>query len=121
MWSEGIILFLKQPDFSFASSNERNQLTFKHSSRKLPLNDSMNGLSVGFLDLTHWANEQYATRKNVTITIPCRWTFARYPLDFVPVLTNHGQEKLLNVVGFRNHGNQNTDFRAIDANPQLRH
>src|SRR5215213_9147096 len=34
--------------FSFASSNERNQLTFKHSSRKLPLKDSMNGLSVGF-------------------------------------------------------------------------
>jgi hypothetical protein len=34
------------------------------------------------LDLTDWANEQYATRKNVTITIPCRWTFARYPLDF---------------------------------------
>src|SRR6185503_5648201 len=34
--------------FSFASSSERNQLTFKHSSRKLPLKDSMNGLSVGF-------------------------------------------------------------------------
>src|SRR5215468_4105257 len=34
--------------FSFAFSSERNQLTFKHSSRKLPLNDSMNGLSVGF-------------------------------------------------------------------------
>lgn len=34
------------------------------------------------LDLTDWANEQYATRKNVTIKIPCRWTFARYPLDF---------------------------------------
>src|SRR5689334_14972340 len=34
--------------FSFASSSERNQLTFRHSSRKLPLNDSMNGLSVGF-------------------------------------------------------------------------
>src|SRR5256885_2773285 len=34
--------------FCFASSSERNQLTFKHSSRKLPLNDSMNGLSVGF-------------------------------------------------------------------------
>src|SRR5690242_11125293 len=33
--------------FSFASASERNQLTFKHSSRKLPLNDSMNGLSVG--------------------------------------------------------------------------
>ncbi|HKU75814.1 MAG TPA: hypothetical protein VJR02_18030 [Pyrinomonadaceae bacterium] len=38
--------------------------------------------SIPLLDLTHWANEQYATRKNVTITIPCRWTFARYPLDF---------------------------------------
>src|ERR1700754_571275 len=34
--------------FSFASASERNQLTFRHSSRKLPLNDSMNGLSVGF-------------------------------------------------------------------------
>src|SRR5688572_22017951 len=34
--------------FSFATSSERNQLTFRHSSRKLPLKDSMNGLSVGF-------------------------------------------------------------------------
>src|SRR5687767_14059433 len=33
---------------SFASSSERNQLTFRHSSRKLPLKNSMNGLSVGF-------------------------------------------------------------------------
>jgi hypothetical protein len=33
------LLFLKQLIFSLASSSERNQLTFKHSSRKLPLND----------------------------------------------------------------------------------
>jgi hypothetical protein len=38
--------------------------------------------STRLLDLTDWANESYATRKNLTITIPCRWTFARYPLDF---------------------------------------
>ena len=43
MRSEAIILFLKQPDFSFASSSERNQLTFRHPSQKLPLNDSMSG------------------------------------------------------------------------------
>lgn len=34
------------------------------------------------LDLTDWASEQYATRKSVEISIPCRWTFAKYPLDF---------------------------------------
>ena len=34
--------------FSRASSIDMNQLVFKHSSLKLPLNDSMNGLSVGF-------------------------------------------------------------------------
>jgi hypothetical protein len=34
------------------------------------------------VELTDWASEQYSTRRNVTISIPCRWTFARYPLDF---------------------------------------
>jgi hypothetical protein len=38
--------------------------------------------STPLLDLTDWANEQYATRRNMTFKIPCRWTFARYPLDF---------------------------------------
>src|ERR1700722_2918437 len=33
---------------SSASSRERNQFTFKHSSLKLPLKDSIKGLSVGF-------------------------------------------------------------------------
>ncbi len=33
---------------SCASSSERNQWMFRHSSRRLPLNDSINGLSVGF-------------------------------------------------------------------------
>jgi hypothetical protein len=34
------------------------------------------------LDLTEWASEQYTTRKSLDIRIPCRWTFAKYPLDF---------------------------------------
>jgi hypothetical protein len=38
--------------------------------------------STPLLDLTDWANELYATRRIVRIKIPCRWTFARYPLDF---------------------------------------
>lgn len=41
--------------FCRASSSDRNQLTLRHSSRKLPLNDSISALSVGFpdrLDLT---------------------------------------------------------------------
>ena len=33
---------------SCASSSDRNQWMFRHSSRRLPLNDSINGLSVGF-------------------------------------------------------------------------
>lgn len=36
---------------SSASSSDINQFTFKHLSLKLPLNHSMNGLSVGFLSL----------------------------------------------------------------------
>lgn len=48
MWSEAIRRFLKQPDFSFASSSERNQLTFTQSSRKLPLNDSMSSYPLVF-------------------------------------------------------------------------
>lgn len=35
-------------NFCFASSKDKNQLTIKNSSRKLPLKDSINGLSVGF-------------------------------------------------------------------------
>jgi len=34
VWSEVIILFLKQPDFFFRILERKNQLTFKHSSRK---------------------------------------------------------------------------------------
>src|SRR5690606_10184241 len=34
--------------FSLASSSDRNQFVFRHSSLKLPLNDSIYGLSVGF-------------------------------------------------------------------------
>jgi hypothetical protein len=34
--------------FSLASAIDRNQLVFRHSSRKLPLKDSIYALSVGF-------------------------------------------------------------------------
>src|SRR5690606_29720122 len=34
--------------FSFVSSSDKNQCVLRHSSRKLPLKDSIYGLSVGF-------------------------------------------------------------------------
>lgn len=37
---------------------------------------------VQLLDVTDWANEDYKTKRKVTVRMPCRWTFAKYPLDF---------------------------------------
>ena len=34
------------------------------------------------LELTDWANETYRQSLDVELVIPCKWTFAKYPLDF---------------------------------------
>jgi hypothetical protein len=34
------------------------------------------------LDISEWANEDYKTKRTLTVAMPCRWTFAKYPLDF---------------------------------------
>jgi hypothetical protein len=37
---------------------------------------------VQLLDVTDWANDDYKTKRKVKVKIPCRWTYAKYPLDF---------------------------------------
>ena len=48
MRSETLIILFQISKFSCASSKEKNQLAFRHSSLNEPLKLSMNGLSVGF-------------------------------------------------------------------------
>lgn len=47
MRTEAVILLPPGLILARASSRERNQCRFRHSSRKLPLKDSIQGLSVG--------------------------------------------------------------------------
>jgi hypothetical protein len=38
--------------------------------------------NVHLLDVTDWANEDYKTKRKMKLNMPCRWTAAKYPLDF---------------------------------------
>jgi len=49
MWS--IFVVINSSIFSFAPVKDKNQFSFKHSERTLPLKNSIKALSVGFLGL----------------------------------------------------------------------
>ena len=48
MWSDAIILFLKQPDFFLRILKREGPIDVQALIAKATLNDSINGLSVGF-------------------------------------------------------------------------
>jgi hypothetical protein len=37
---------------------------------------------VRLLDVTEWADGEYKAKRKLTVSMPCHWTHAKYPLDF---------------------------------------
>src|SRR5690606_19284672 len=69
--------------FSRASSRERNQCTFRHSSRKLPLNDSI------FMDQNILDKE--ITGRIISFELPCKHFSLNGQIYYITVLKNTNQ------------------------------